>query len=238
MKCVDPSRCDWKLTPSSVILQSLARLKIWKPPLSVKMAPGHPVKRCSPPISSTTLYPGRKYRWYALLRSNRKPSCSKSCGSMPLTGPSVPTGMNVGVSIWPCVVASVPALALVCRSVCTTEKSTMYSRAELHLIRCRNPKNRESVLNDLLDPLHQCQSCSGSFRTQRLPLRPLVDCDPGRRLLEDFLVRCRRQNPMFVVKRVQEPGELLQIVRHAVRLMPDGAAFENRRIGGEFSDQS
>src|SRR5215831_6823063 len=227
MKCVDPSRCDWKLTPSSVILHSLARLKIWKPPLSVRMAPGHPVKRCSPPISSTTLCPGRKYRWYALLRSNRKPSCSKSRGSMPLTGPSVPTGMNVGVSIWPCAVASDPALALVCPSVCTTEKSTMYSLAELHLVRCRNPKNCESVLNDLLDASHQGQSRSGPFRTQRLTLRPLVGHDAGRRLFEDFLVRCRRQNPMFVVKRVEKAGELLQIIRDAVRLMPYGATFEN-----------
>ena len=29
--------CDWKVTPSSVILRSLARLMTWKPPESVRI---------------------------------------------------------------------------------------------------------------------------------------------------------------------------------------------------------
>ena len=40
---VEPSMCDWKVTPASVILRSLERLITWKPPLSVRIgfAPPH-----------------------------------------------------------------------------------------------------------------------------------------------------------------------------------------------------
>ena len=47
--CVSPLRCDWKVTPSSVILRRPERLKTWKPPESVRMAPGQDMKRCNPP---------------------------------------------------------------------------------------------------------------------------------------------------------------------------------------------
>ena len=46
------------MTPSSVILRSLARLNTWKPPLSVRIGPSQRVNLCSPPISATSLSPG------------------------------------------------------------------------------------------------------------------------------------------------------------------------------------
>jgi hypothetical protein len=36
-KSFEPSRCDWNATPSSRTSRSFARLKTWKPPLSVRM---------------------------------------------------------------------------------------------------------------------------------------------------------------------------------------------------------
>ena len=56
--CVSPFRCDWKVTPSSVILRSPERLKTWKPPESVRIAPGQDMKRCSPPSCADQFMPG------------------------------------------------------------------------------------------------------------------------------------------------------------------------------------
>src|SRR5438445_172291 len=50
-------------TPSSLSLRSLARLKTWKPPESVRIARCQPMKRCKPPRSRTTSGPGRSSRW-------------------------------------------------------------------------------------------------------------------------------------------------------------------------------
>ena len=61
-ECVEPSMCDWKVTPSSVIVRSLARLITWKPPLSVRIGllPAH--EACSPPSRATRSAPGRSIR--------------------------------------------------------------------------------------------------------------------------------------------------------------------------------
>ena len=56
--CVSPLRCDWKVTPSSVILRRPERLKTWKPPESVRIAPGQDMKRCSPPSCRISSWPG------------------------------------------------------------------------------------------------------------------------------------------------------------------------------------
>ena len=49
--------------PSSRISRSFARLKTWKPPLSVRIGPSHPMNRCSPPRSRMSPLPGRRLRW-------------------------------------------------------------------------------------------------------------------------------------------------------------------------------
>ncbi len=59
---VDPSMCDWKVTPSSVILRSLERLITWKPPLSVRIGFGQRMKLCRPPSLATRSAPGRSIR--------------------------------------------------------------------------------------------------------------------------------------------------------------------------------
>ena len=59
----EPSRCDWKATPSSVIFRFSERLKTWKPPLSVSMGRFQEMKRCRPPSSPTSASPGRSMRW-------------------------------------------------------------------------------------------------------------------------------------------------------------------------------
>ena len=62
---VHPSWCDWKRTPSSSTRRSPSSEKTWKPPLSVRNAPGQLVKPCSPPNACTTSEPGRRNRWYS-----------------------------------------------------------------------------------------------------------------------------------------------------------------------------
>ena len=63
--------------------------------------PFQPMNRCSPPASRTTSGPGRRYRWYVLLRMISAPSSSSSSGVIPLTVPWVPTGIKTGVWIRP-----------------------------------------------------------------------------------------------------------------------------------------
>ncbi len=62
-KCRAPSRCDWNSTPSSLIFLRRARLKTWKPPLSVRMGRCQFMKRWSPPSSLMSSWPGRSIRW-------------------------------------------------------------------------------------------------------------------------------------------------------------------------------
>ena len=61
-----PSRCERKVTPSSVILRSSASDMTWKPPESVRIGPFQPMNACSPPSSRTRSAPGRRFRWYVL----------------------------------------------------------------------------------------------------------------------------------------------------------------------------
>ena len=42
---------------------------------------------------------------------------------------------------------------------------------------------------------------------------------------------------MLVIKRVQQRGELLQVIGHPVRLISNGARLQDRRIGRQFPDQ-
>ena len=41
----EPSMCERKVTPSSVIFRKSPRLNTWKPPLSVRIAPSQFMKR-------------------------------------------------------------------------------------------------------------------------------------------------------------------------------------------------
>ena len=59
----EPSICDWKATPSSLILRRAARENTWNPPLSVKMGLSQCIKLCSPPALRINSWPGRRKRW-------------------------------------------------------------------------------------------------------------------------------------------------------------------------------
>ena len=59
---VAPSMWDWKVTPSAVILRSLARLMTWKPPLSVRIGRRQPMNACRPPSLAMRSAPGRSIR--------------------------------------------------------------------------------------------------------------------------------------------------------------------------------
>ena len=93
MNCRDPSRWLWKVTPSSLIFRIPASENTWNPPLSVRIGPFHPMNLCSPPASSTSFSPGRRCRWYVLLRRIFVPISSISRGVMAFTQADVPTGM-------------------------------------------------------------------------------------------------------------------------------------------------
>ena len=79
-----------------------ARLKTWKPPLSVRIGPSQPMNACRPPSAATVCSPGRSARWYVLARIICAPVSRSRPGSTPLTVPCVPTGMKAGVSTTPC----------------------------------------------------------------------------------------------------------------------------------------
>ena len=59
-RCRLPSICERKVTPSGSSLRICARLNTWKPPESVSMGPGQPMKLCSPPKSAIKRVPGRR----------------------------------------------------------------------------------------------------------------------------------------------------------------------------------
>ena len=61
-KNLAPSMCERNSTPWARILRRLLRLKTWNPPLSVKIGPCQPMKRCSPPQAAMTSIPGRSSR--------------------------------------------------------------------------------------------------------------------------------------------------------------------------------
>ncbi len=111
-KCFEPSMCERNIAPSSVSLRLSASENTWNPPLSVRIGRSQPLNLCSPPACSKMLSPGRRYRWYVL------PSIIWACMSSftsrmctPLTDATVPTGMNIGVSIVPWSVVIMPARA-------------------------------------------------------------------------------------------------------------------------------
>ena len=59
----EPSTGERKRTPCSSILRSLARLKTWKPPESVRMGRRQPMKPCRPSwCRATVSAPGRNIR--------------------------------------------------------------------------------------------------------------------------------------------------------------------------------
>ncbi|KAF5045224.1 hypothetical protein DSECCO2_483540 [anaerobic digester metagenome] len=62
-KCLDPSRCEEKATPSSVSLRRPERLKTWKPPESVRMGRSQFMNLCRPPRRAIISSPGRMHRW-------------------------------------------------------------------------------------------------------------------------------------------------------------------------------
>ena len=59
----EPSRWLWKVTASSVTLEIFESDMTWKPPLSVRIAPGQPMNSCRPPIRRTVSTPGRSDKW-------------------------------------------------------------------------------------------------------------------------------------------------------------------------------
>src|SRR5205814_1707981 len=64
--CVEPSRWERNVTPSSVNLRSSLRLKTWNPPESVRIARSHDMNRCSPSSLCTRAIPRRRYSVYVL----------------------------------------------------------------------------------------------------------------------------------------------------------------------------
>ena len=110
-RCSLPSRWERKVTPSSSMRRSRARLHTWKPPESVKIGPCQPMKRCRPPCAATTSGPGRSSRWYVLARIIVAPTLLRSSGLTDLTVACVPTGMKQGVCTAPCGVSSRPVRA-------------------------------------------------------------------------------------------------------------------------------
>ena len=61
-RCSLPSRCERNVTPSSSTVRRSRRLNTWKPPESVRIARGQPMKRCRPPSAATRSAPGRSAR--------------------------------------------------------------------------------------------------------------------------------------------------------------------------------
>ena len=108
-----PSYTERNVTPSSSSAVIVSRSEnTWKPPESVRIGPAHPENACTPPSSSTSSSPGRKWRWYVFASTTSAPSARTSSGWSDLTVPFVPTGMNAGVRISPRDVASTPARAV------------------------------------------------------------------------------------------------------------------------------
>ena len=61
-KCLDPSICDLKVTPSSFILRTPDKEYTWYPPLSVKIGLSQPLNLCKPPACCMVSKPGLKYK--------------------------------------------------------------------------------------------------------------------------------------------------------------------------------
>ena len=125
--CREPSMCDWNVHPSSLSLRIPVSEKTWNPPESVSMGRSHPLNPCRPPAFRRMSRPGRRYRWYVLPSIIWAFTSSRSSAKCtPLTAPHVPTGMNIGVCIFPCAVVISPARAEEYASVCWSMKSTFF----------------------------------------------------------------------------------------------------------------
>ena len=111
-RCFEPSMCDLKTTPSSFISLVFDREKTWNPPLSVRIGFFQLMKLCRPLHLLRMSIPGRRYRWYVLLSiisaftSDIRLRCSTA-----FTEATVPTGMNIGVFMIPCLVSISPRRA-------------------------------------------------------------------------------------------------------------------------------
>ena len=82
-----PLMGEANFAPSSANFRIAPRLKIWKPPESVRIGPSQPMNRCSPPCFSITSVPGRSQRWKVLPSTICAPSPSSSSGDIALTVP-------------------------------------------------------------------------------------------------------------------------------------------------------
>ena len=134
--CREPSMCDWNVHPSSLSLRIPVSEKTWNPPESVSMGRSHPLNPCSPPAFRRMSRPGRRYRWYVLPSIIWAFTSSRSSAKCtPLTAPHVPTGMNMGVCIFPCAVVISPARAGEYASVCWSMKSTFFLFLRVFLFR-------------------------------------------------------------------------------------------------------
>ena len=60
--CVEPSRCDVNVTPSSSTRRSSASEKTWNPPESVRIGPSQTMNRCSPPSIAIRSASSRRLR--------------------------------------------------------------------------------------------------------------------------------------------------------------------------------
>jgi hypothetical protein len=76
-----PSYTERNVTPSSSSAVMVSRSEnTWNPPESVRIGPLQPENACTPPSSSTTCSPGRKWRWYAFASTTSAPSARTSSG--------------------------------------------------------------------------------------------------------------------------------------------------------------
>ena len=134
MRWREPSMWLRKSTPSSRILRSPASENTWNPPESVSMGRFQFMKECSPPALSTRSSPGRRCRWYVLESIICAFISSSSRGSMVFTVACVPTGMNMGVSITPWGVCSLPRRAPVCASMCKSSNSNIVCSCQAYFV--------------------------------------------------------------------------------------------------------
>ena len=110
----EPSMWDENVTPLPSLANFLigARENTWNPPLSVSIGLSQEMNLCRPPTALNVSSPGRRYRWYVLPSIISAPISSfRSLWYTPLTDPTVPTGMNMGVCISPWSVVMTPHLA-------------------------------------------------------------------------------------------------------------------------------
>src|SRR4051794_26097943 len=85
--------------------------KTWKPPESVITGRSQRMKRCSPPSSPISSWPGVRNRWNVFPSTMSNPSSAASRTSSVFTTALVASGTNAGVATSPWASVSVPARA-------------------------------------------------------------------------------------------------------------------------------